>query len=93
MAKREGCDGKSASRQTLIGACFDGSELTTAAAGDVVDSAPRLVRCIHGDGIGVLEGHIYRILPDAKEEAEGFLRVVDESGEPFYYVACSFLPL
>lgn len=41
-----------------------------------------------------LELHkVYRVLPDAEAEAEGDLRVIDESGEDYLYPADYFLPL
>jgi len=34
---------------------------------------------------------IYEFIPDPRSEAEGFLRVIDEEGEPYYYDARAFL--
>ena len=36
---------------------------------------------------------IYDCLPDAVAEADGLLRVVDESGEDYLYPAAYFVPL
>jgi hypothetical protein len=42
-------------------------------------------------GCGDLElRKVYRILPDKKAAAEGYLRVVDESGEDYLYPADHF---
>ena len=47
--------------------------------------------CLKNDGCGDLEVRkIYRILPDKKAGAEGYLRVVDESGEDYLYPANYF---
>jgi len=34
---------------------------------------------------------LYEYLPDATSEKQGFLRVIDEEGEPYYYDARAFL--
>lgn len=44
-------------------------------------------------GEDLLERKVYEIVPDAKSEAEGFLRVVDESGEDYLYPAEQFVPI
>ena len=36
---------------------------------------------------------IYRQLPDARAEQDGFVRVVDESGEDYLYPARLFAPI
>jgi hypothetical protein len=36
---------------------------------------------------------VYQVLPDAKAEAVGLVRVVDESGEDYLYQADCFLPI
>jgi hypothetical protein len=36
---------------------------------------------------------VYLILPDAKAEESGYLRVVDESGEDYLYPASYFVPV
>ena len=36
---------------------------------------------------------IYRRLPDAKAEADGFMRVIDESGEDYLFPARFFAPI
>ena len=53
---------------------------------------PRFVVCIDNAGYPAsLELHkIYRVVPDADAEADGDLRVVDESGEDYLYPASQF---
>src|SRR6476619_7189322 len=42
--------------------------------------------CLKNRGCGDLEPRkLYRILPDKKATAEGYLRVIDESGEDYLY--------
>ncbi len=36
---------------------------------------------------------IYKILPDDEAEKEGYLRVIDESGEDYLYPQSYFVPL
>ena len=36
---------------------------------------------------------IYRRLPDARAEADGFMRVIDESGEDYLFPARFFAPI
>ena len=42
---------------------------------------------IEGDDVifDLVVGHIYKVVPDPAEEARGFLRVVDESGEDYTF--------
>jgi hypothetical protein len=56
---------------------------------------PAFVVCIHNTGHRAsLELHkIYRAIPDAAAEAEGDIRVVDESGEDYLYPATWFAPI
>ena len=55
-------------------------------------STPRFVVCINNDDYPAsLELHkIYRVVPDGDAEADGDLRVVDESGEDYLYPASLF---
>jgi len=47
--------------------------------------------CLHNDGCGDLElRKLYRIVPDKKAAGEGYLRVIDESGEDYLYPANYF---
>jgi hypothetical protein len=36
---------------------------------------------------------VYRVIPDAKGETHGLMRVVDESGEDYLYPATYFVPI
>ena len=36
------------------------------------------------------KGKKYRVVPDSEEEAKGLLRVVDDSGEDYLYLASRF---
>ena len=56
---------------------------------------PKFAICIHNkDYPASLELHkIYRILPDEDAEADGDLRVIDESGEDYLFPAHYFLLL
>ncbi len=53
----------------------------------------RFAVCVNNDGYPAsLELHkIYRVLPDEDAEADGDLRVVDESGEDYLYPAERFV--
>jgi hypothetical protein len=47
--------------------------------------------CLKNDGCGDLElRKLYRILPDKKAGTEGYLLVVDESGDDYLYPANYF---
>ena len=47
---------------------------------------PQFAICLRNDDSDDLEVRkVYRVLPDAKAAAEGYLRVVDESGEDYLY--------
>jgi len=58
-------------------------------------SAPRFVVCVNNaDYPASLELHkIYRPIPDDEAEANGDLRVVDESGEDYLYPASWFIAI
>ncbi len=46
----------------------------------------KLAICIDNDSCDDLEvWKLYRVVPDAKAAQEGYLRVVDESGEDYLY--------
>lgn len=57
------------------------------------DEHIRFAVCVNNTGYPAsLELHkIYRVLPDEDTEAEGDLRVVDESGEDYLYPAERFI--
>ena len=52
----------------------------------------RFVVCLDNDGYPAsLEvGKLYRLIPDVEAEAEGLLRVIDESGEDYAFEAKRF---
>ena len=52
------------------------------------------VICIRADGADDLEVRkLYRVLPDKSAAAQGYLRVIDESGEDYLYPAEWFVPV
>ncbi len=53
------------------------------------------VVCLNNEGYPAsLEvGKLYRFIPDAEAEAEGLIRVVDESGEDYAFDADRFHPV
>lgn len=44
-------------------------------------------------GVSLFAMKIYEYLPDPVSEKEGFLRIIDEDGEPYYYDAKAFLKI
>lgn len=57
--------------------------------------APRFVVCVDNTGYPAsLEQHkIYRVVPDEQAEADGDIRVVDESEEDYLYSQERFVPI
>jgi hypothetical protein len=55
----------------------------------------RFVVCLNNEGYKAsLEvGKLYRFIPDEEAEAEGLIRVVDESGEDYAFAAARFHPV
>ena len=54
----------------------------------------RFVVCVRAEDCQDLEPRkIYRVLPDAEAVNDGYVRVVDESGEDYLYPADYFLPI
>ncbi len=55
----------------------------------------QFVVCLNNEGYKAsLEiGKLYRFIPDKEAEAEGLLRVVDESGEDYAFEAARFHPV
>ena len=50
--------------------------------------------CIRNDDCEDLERRkVYRVLPDEDAAREGYVRVVDESGEDYLYPASYFVPV
>jgi hypothetical protein len=55
-------------------------------------SRSRFLLCVRNDGSDDLEARkVYRVLPDPRAGREGFVRVVDESGEDYLYPAEYFV--
>jgi len=58
------------------------------------DDEPSFGLCIRSDDCEDLElRKVYRILPDDRAAEEGYVRVVDESGEDYLYPASYFIGL
>jgi hypothetical protein len=52
------------------------------------------VLCVRDDGAEDLEERkLYRVLPDRAAARDGYLRVVDESGEDYLYPSELFVPV
>jgi hypothetical protein len=57
-------------------------------------SVSKFVLCIRNDGCEDLElRKLYLVMPDKTAAAEGYIRVVDESGEDYLYPETCFLPI
>ena len=55
---------------------------------------PQFAICIRNDECDDLEvRRVYRVLPDPAAAAEGYLRVIDESGEDYVYPTAYFVPI
>jgi hypothetical protein len=55
-------------------------------------SRPRFAVCVTNDGCDDLSaGMVYRVLADETAVREGYLRVVDDSGEDYLYPASRFV--
>jgi hypothetical protein len=58
------------------------------------DDKPSFALCVRNDDCEDLElRKVYRILPDDRAAEEGYVRVVDESGEDYLYPAGYFVSL
>lgn len=54
----------------------------------------RFVLCVRTNGSEDLElRKVYQILPDREANRDGYLRIVDESGEDYLYPNESFVPV
>jgi len=52
----------------------------------------RFVLCVRNDGCEDLEVRkVYKLLPDRRAAEEGYVRVIDESGEDYLYPADFFV--
>lgn len=55
-------------------------------------SANSFAPCVDDRGLDDLEGGtVYEVLPDREAEREGYIRVVDESGEDYTYPSDMFV--
>jgi hypothetical protein len=56
-----------------------------------MDKPPKFVICLRNDECEDLErGKVYQVFPDARGSKDGYLRVLDESGEDYLYPECYF---
>jgi hypothetical protein len=54
----------------------------------------RYVLCVHAEGdVDLQSRKLYEVLPDEQAAADGYIRVIDESGEDYLYPARFFVPL
>lgn len=57
-------------------------------------AAPQFVLCLRNEGCEDLEiRKVYQVLADTRAAEEGYLRVVDESGEDYLYPADYFVAI
>jgi len=57
-------------------------------------SEPRFVICIRNEDCEDLEPRkVYRVLPDEAAAEDGYVRVIDESGEDYLYTREYFVPI
>ncbi|HLE62825.1 MAG TPA: hypothetical protein VI750_06795 [Pyrinomonadaceae bacterium] len=57
-------------------------------------SAVKFVICIRNEECEDLEPRkLYRVVPDEAAAADGYIRVIDESGEDYLYPENYFLPI
>lgn len=57
-------------------------------------SEPRFVICLKNEGCEDLEPRkVYRVLPDEAAAEEGYIRVIDESGEDYLYPESYFFSI
>ena len=62
---------------------------------NTTDQTLQFALCLKNEGYPAsLEvGKLYRVIPDEEAAAEGYLRVIDESGEDYAFVASRFHPV
>ena len=54
----------------------------------------RFVLCVKNDDCDDLERRkVYRVIPDEKAEKDGYVRVIDESGDDYLYPSSYFVRL
>ncbi len=55
---------------------------------------PQFVLCVRNEGCDELQiRRLYQVLPDTSAAKEGYVRVIDESGEDYLYPADHFLTI
>jgi hypothetical protein len=60
----------------------------------VQQASSSFVLCVEAGGMEDLEARkLYQILPDREAAREGYIRVVDESGEDYMYPSDLFVPV
>jgi hypothetical protein len=60
----------------------------------VQQSAGSFALCIEDGGMEDLEARkVYQVLPDREASREGYVRVIDESGEDYMYPSDLFIPV
>ena len=57
-------------------------------------AAPRFVLCIRNEGCDDLElRKVYQVVADPDAAKEGYVRIIDESGEDYLYPEDYFVPI
>ena len=57
-------------------------------------TAVHFVLCIRNDGCEDLDPRkVYQVVPDPDAETEGYVRIIDESGEDYLYPTHYFVPI
>jgi len=60
----------------------------------VQQSASSFALCVDARGLEDLEARkVYQVLPDREAHREGYVRVIDESGEDYIYPSDLFVPV
>jgi hypothetical protein len=60
----------------------------------VQDSRGSFALCVEDGGMEDLEARkVYQVLPDREATREGYVRVIDESGEDYIYPSVLFVPV
>jgi hypothetical protein len=60
----------------------------------VQQSAGSFALCVDDDGMEDLEVRkVYQVLPDREASREGYVRIIDESGEDYIYPSDLFVPV
>lgn len=60
----------------------------------VQQSAVSFALCVEDSGMEDLEARkVYQVLPDREANREGYVRVIDESGEDYMYPSDLFVPV